>query len=235
MEYTSRANQAVSKATTDVRAAFIVRTYLHLLGAICAFTALEVVFFKTGIAARLRDLLMGSQLSWLVTIGVFMAVGVLGSSMARKANSLSSQYIGLTIYVVAEAIIFAPLLYIANYYSGADIIANAAFVTLIGFGGLTAIAFTSRKDFSGLGPYLKWGMFCALGLMVASLIFGFDLGIIFSGAMIILAGGYILYQTSSVMRSYPTTHHVSASLELFASVALMFWFVLRLLMSLSRD
>jgi FtsH-binding integral membrane protein len=237
MEYTSRANQAaaVSSATLDVRAAFITKTYVHLFGAIVAFTGIEVAFFKLGIAEQIYSLLLSTSYSWLLALGAFMIVGTLGSSMARKANSVTSQYTGLGIYVVGEAIIMAPLLLMANAISGADIIANAAFVTLIGFAGLTAIAFTSRRDFAGLGPYLKWAGFCAIGLVIASLLIGFDLGIIFSGAMIVLAGGYILYQTSAIMRTYPTTHHVSASLELFASVALMFWYVLRLLMSLSRD
>lgn len=237
MEYTSQANQAmaVSNAEVDVRAAFITKTYMHLFGAIAAFTALEVALFKLGIAAQITDLVFSSRFGWIMALGGFMLVGSLGSSMARKATSVGSQYTGLGIYIVGEAIIMAPLLFMAKLYSGAEIIGNAAFVTLIGFAGLTAIAFTSRRDFTGLQPYLKWAGFCALGLIIASLLIGFDLGVVFSGAMIVLAGGYILFQTSTIMRTYPTTHHVSASLELFASVALMFWYVLRLLMSFSRD
>lgn len=48
--------------------------------------------------------------------------------------------------------------------------------------------------------------------------------------MLVLAGGAILYDTAKIMRYYPVDRHVAASLELFASVALMFWYVLRILM-----
>ena len=237
MEYTSQANLAdpVQNAGTDERAQFIIKTYTHLLGAILAFTGLEVLFFKSGFALQLTELIMGSSYGYLLAMGAYMLVGAMGSGMARRASSMGAQYMGLAIYIVATTIFFAPLLYLANYYSGEDIIANAAWITLIGCGGLTAVAFKSRRDFTGIGPYLMWGSFCALGLIVASLLMGFQLGVLFFSAMIVLAGGYILHDTSKIMRHYPTTHYVSASLELFASVALMFWYVVNLLMSLSRD
>jgi len=234
MEYTNQAVLPVSEAGTDVRAQFIIKTYTHLLGAILAFVGLEVLFFKSGLAYKFTEIVMGSTFSWLLVLGAFMLVGALASSLARKAQSPAAQYAGLGIYVLAETIIFAPLLCIANLYSGLEIIGNAAAITMVGFLGLTAVAFKSRRDFSGLGPYLMWGSFCAIALIVASILMGFQLGILFFSAMIVLAGGYILKQTSTMMRTYPTTHYVSASLELFASVALMFWYVLRLLMSL-RD
>ena len=49
-----------------------------------------------------------------------------------------------------------------------------------------------------------------------------------------VACGTILYSTSKVMHDYQTDQYVAASLELFAAVALLFWYVLRLLMSLQR-
>ncbi|MGC4064189.1 MAG: Bax inhibitor-1 family protein [Polyangiaceae bacterium] len=64
--------------------------------------------------------------------------------------------------------------------------------------------------------------------------FGFQLGTFFSVLMVGFAGAAILYDTSAVMRDYPTDRYVGAALQLFASVALMFWYVLRIFMS-SRD
>jgi len=46
-----------------------------------------------------------------------------------------------------------------------------------------------------------------------------------------LAGAAILFDTSNILRTYPEDRYVSAALQLFASVALMFWYVLRLFMS----
>jgi FtsH-binding integral membrane protein len=140
------------------------------------------------------------------------------------------QYLGLGLYVVAESIIFLPLLYIAMIYTSPEVIPTAAILTLGLFAGLTGTVFITRKDFSFLRGILMVGGFVAMGLIVCAIMFGFELGTIFSVAMIGLAGGYILYYTSAVMKHYRTDQHVAAALALFAAVALMFWYVLRLLM-----
>ncbi len=225
----------VAHAEVGDRATFITRTYLHLLGAVLALVGLEVVFFKTGFAQSFAEFALGGRYTWLAVLGGFMLLGTVASSMARRAGSLAAQYAGLSLYVVGEAIILAPLLYLGFAYGGGELVSSAAQITGIAFAGLTAIVVWSRRDLSGMAPYLRWGGFCAMGLIVASILFGFQLGILFFCAMIVLAGGYILHTTSAVMQHYPTTHHVSAALELFAAVALMFWYVLQLLMSLSRD
>jgi FtsH-binding integral membrane protein len=66
---------------------------------------------------------------------------------------------------------------------------------------------------------------------VASILIGFNLGLIFSGAMVVFAAGAILYQTSNVARYYRTDQYVAAALALFASVALLFWYVLRIFLA----
>jgi FtsH-binding integral membrane protein len=76
--------------------------------------------------------------------------------------------------------------------------------------------------------------FAALGVIVGSAIFGFHLGVIFCGAMILLMAGYVLYQTSLVMQYYPPNAHVSAALMLFSTIATLFWYVLQLVMEMNR-
>ena len=49
-----------------------------------------------------------------------------------------------------------------------------------------------------------------------------------------VAGAAILYDTSNVIHHFPQDRYVAAALTLFASVALIFWYVLRLFMG-SRD
>jgi hypothetical protein len=107
-------------------------------------------------------------------------------------------------------------------------------MTLGMFGGLTLIVFVTRKDFSWMRSILVIAGFVAMGLIVCSILFGFELGTIFSAAMIALASGYILYYTSNVMHHYRTDQHVAAALTLFAAVALLFYYILRLLMQLRR-
>ena len=218
----------VSTLDVDSRATFINRTYQHLLGSIVAFAAIEVYLFTSGIAEKMARVMLGG--SWLLVLGGFMVVSWLASRAAHRSESLTTQYAALSGFIVAEAIIFVPLLYMAQ--SVADgVIQSAALVTLLGFAGLTAVAFVTRKDFSFLGGLLRWGGMLALVLIVAGVIFGFQLGTFFSVAMIGLAGASILWDTSNVLHHYPKDRYVGAALQLFASVALMFWYVLRLFMS----
>lgn len=221
----------VAQLGVNARAAFITRTYTHLLGAIFGFILIEMALFSSGLALVIARAMLGT--SWLVVLGGFLIVSWFARSLARNSTSVGAQYGALAAFVVAEAIIFVPILAIAQSIAP-DIIESAATVTLLGFSGLTAVAFYTRKDFSFLGSLLAWGGIAALVLIVASVLFGFQLGTFFSVGMIALAGAAILYDTSNVLHYYPEDRHVSASLELFASVALMFWYVLRLFMS-SRD
>jgi uncharacterized protein len=222
-------------ASPDVRAAFIRRTYQHLAMAILAFVALEFVFFKTGIAAALASVMLGGSYSWLMVLGGFMVVSWVAEKWARAATSRSTQYLGLGLYVVAEAIIFVPLLAYAVAFSSKDTIPIAAVITGLLFLGLTVTAFTTRKDFSFLGGILKVGGCVALGIIVCSILFGFNLGLIFASVMVVFASAAILYSTSRVIHDYNADQHVAASLSLFASVALLFWYVLRILISLSSS
>lgn len=215
----------VSGLGVDARATFVMRTYSHLLGAILVFTAIEAFLFMTGAAEAIARVLLSG--SWLLVLGAFMIVGWLASRTAHNTASKPAQYAALGGFVLAQAIIFVPLLFIAQLYAPGAI-QSAAVVTLLGFTGLTAVVFYTRKDFSFLGSVLRWGFIVAIVLIVAGVLFGFELGTFFSVAMIALAGGAILYDTSNVLHHYPEDRYVAASLELFASVALMFWYVLRL-------
>ena len=219
----------VAALGSDARAAFITRTYLHLFGAMLLFAGIEVFLFQSGLAFPIANALL--SVSWLVVLGGFVIVSWFASRAAHRAESPAAQYAALGGFVLAEAIIFVPLLYIAASIAGPGVITSAAWVTLLGFTGLTAVVVFTRKDFSFLGGLLKWAFIVALVAIVAGVLFGFELGTWFSVGMIALAGAAILYDTSNVLHHYPEDRHVAAALELFASVALMFWYVLRLMMN----
>ena len=226
-------SQPVAVGEMDVlsRATFISRTYAHLVAAIGAFTLLEVAYFRSGVAETIAGSLLG--VSWLLVIGGFVVVSWLASRVAHVAQSKVAQYAALAGFVVAESIIFVPLLFLANRVAPGAI-TSAAVVTFFGFAGLTVVVFLTRKDFSFLRGLLFWGGISALVLIAAGAIFGFALGTYFSVAMVVLAGGAILYDTSNVLHHYPEDRYVAAALELFASVALLLWYVLRLFLSFSR-
>ena len=173
--------------------------------------------------------------SWLFVLGAFIGVSWLADEWAHSDASPQTQYMGLGLYVLAEAVIFLPLLYAATYFSSPDVIPAAGMITAMLFGGLTFTAFTTGKDFSFLCGILAIGGFIALGVILASILFGFSLGIVFSTVMVAFAAGAIMHGTSNIMRHYRPEQHVAASLALFASVALLFWYVLQIVMSFSGD
>ena len=228
------AHLPAAQAPAAARAEFIRQTYLHLAGAVIAFMAVLYVILSSGMGETLSRTLLGTRFGWLLVLGGFMAVGWVAQRWAESATSPAMQYAGLGLYVVAEAIIFTPLLFRAASMFGPQIILEAGIYTAMIFGGLTFTVFMTKKDFSFMRSALTIAGFAAMGVIVASILFGFTLGSLFAGAMILLAAGYILYSTSNVLHHYPVGSHVAASLQLFASVALLFFYVLRLLMSLRR-
>ena len=220
------------RASSTERGAFIVKTYVHLLFAIIAFILLETMIQLTPIGVGMLNLIgSAGNFGWLLVLGAFMLVSTVANKWAHSNTSLGMQYAGLGLYVVAEALIFAPLIAIALYYQGTSVILSAAGATAFIFAGLTAVVFVTRKNFSFMGPFLGVMGMCAMALIVLSILFGFNLGIFFIVAMIALASGYILYSTSKIMHEYHTSQYVAASLSLFAAVALLFWYILQLFMS----
>jgi FtsH-binding integral membrane protein len=186
------------------------------------FILLEAYLMISGAGLAIAQTMLGGRFSWFLVLAGFIGVSMLAQWWANSQTSKPLQYMGLALYVVAEAIIFVPLLFMAAIRSGGmEVIAQAGFVTVGLFLGVTAV----------LGPILAIGGFVALGFIAAGLIFGFGLGNIFAFAMVAFAGGAILYDTSNILHRYNTNQHVAASLSLFASVALLFWYILRIFSS----
>ena len=230
MQQTVQHYTPVAELDTQSRSAFIWRVYSHVAVSILGFGAIETYLFESGLALELARRMLG--VNWLLILGAFMIVGWLASHVAHRVESKPMQYLALAGFVLAEAIIFVPMLYMAISLEP-GIIESAVGVTLLGTAGLTAVALVTRKDFSFLRGILVWGGILALVAIVSSVLFGFQMGTWFSVAMIGFAGAAVLYDTSNILHHYPEDKHVAAALELFASIALMFWYVLRLF--LSRD
>jgi len=219
----------VAKSTDVEKASFYKKTYLHVALAILAFIGVETVLLKV-VPEQLIVAMFAQRFAWLLIIGVFWLASVLAAKWSLS-QSKSTQYMGLGFYVLLEAVIFLPLIYIAMVYSGAQVIFQAATLTVAMFAGISAVAFTSKRDFSFLRNIIVIGGFISLGLIVGGMLFGFNLGLWFSVGMVILASATILYQTSKLKDSYATNQYVGASLQLFASIMLLFWYILSILMS----
>lgn len=222
-----------AQAVPSERTTFIQRTYLHLAGALAAFVGLEAVLLMSGAAKPIVETMYGNgKAGMLVLMIAFIGGGYLARWWAHASPSRAMQYTGLALYVVLQAIIILPLLYIAaTYFKDAYLIQKAGLMTAGLFIGLTTAVFVTKADFSWLRTALVVLSWVALLTIVAGMFFGgFTLGLWFSAAMIALASGWIVYDTSNILHHYPTTHYVGAALELFASVALLFFYILRFMM-----
>jgi FtsH-binding integral membrane protein len=169
---------------------------------------------------------------WFLMLGGFMLVTYQAEKMAINSHERSKQYLGFGLYIIAEAFIFIPLIFIAMSIAedgGFEILNQAAILTLSVFSGLSAVVLLTKKDFSFLRSGLAIGFFIALGLIIAGTLFGFNLGLWFSVGMVVLASGSILYQTSNMVHKYSEDQYVAASLGLFASLMLLFWYILSIL------
>jgi FtsH-binding integral membrane protein len=226
----------VAAQPIEARTAFIRATYGHLAGAIAALAVLEALLLSIpGIDRTVLGILATSPYMWLVVMGAFMFVSHIANKWAMSSTSKNTQYLGLGVYVAAEALFLLPLLIFAKLKMGGSslLIYQAGGATLAIFLALTFIAFTTKKDFSFLGGMLKIGGMIALGVIVVAIVFpgALTLGLWFSIAMVVFAAGYILYNTSNIIHHYNTDQYVAAALGLFASVVLLFWYILRIFMS----
>jgi FtsH-binding integral membrane protein len=217
----------VAQLAVEDRSTFIWKCYAHVVGAVLAFAAVSAYLYSSGISEAIAAPMLGN---WFLVLGAFILVGWGASHTAHRVQSTAAQYAALAVFVVAEAIIFAPLLLVAELKAPGTV-DSAAGVAVLGSVGLIATAMITRKDFSFLRGLLVWGFFIAIAIIISGALFGFALGTWFSVAMIGFAGAAVLYDTSNILHHYPQDKYVAASLQLFASIALMFWYILQLFMS----
>ncbi|MEN8816123.1 MAG: Bax inhibitor-1 family protein [Nonlabens sp.] len=229
--------EALSHVTDDIRADFYKKTYGHVAAAVLLFVVLETLLLQV---QPLVDFMfsLAQGWTWLLVLGAFMWATSYAEKKAHTSHDRNQQYLGLGLIVLAYAVIFLPLISIAlqyqQYYEGSsesNLLSQAAFVTLSLFAALSAVVLVTKKDFSFLKSILTVGFIIAIGFIIAGMIFGFDLGLFFSGAMVVLAAGTILYQTSNLVHEYHTDQYVGAAVGLFSSLMLLFWYILQIFMS----
>ena len=218
----------------DDRGEFVVKVYQHVAAAVAAFVGFEALLFMTGIAERMYEFFFASGGRWLLLLGGVMIGNWFVTNAARDFGNPARQYGSLLATAALEALIFAPFLGILIGTGASSDIWIAGAITAVSFVALTIVGMTTKKDLSFMRPMMMWGGIVAIGLIVAAAIFGFQLGVWFSAAMIGLMGATIIYQTQHIIRQYPVWAHVGAALALFSSLMTLFWYVLRLVSQLRR-
>ena len=222
----------VADAPAADRAAFFRRTYGLVAAAFGAFAVTLYALFVSGIADTFMRSIAGVGSWGMLGVMVLFWVGTTAAqSLAFNRASRTSQYAGLGLYVLLQAIIFVPLIYYTSYVTKGnpgEILIPACMATGALVIALTAVVFMTNMDFSFLKVAIVIGSICALGIIIVSLFAGWSLGAWFSIAMIVLMATVILYQTNEVKNTMETDQHVAAAFVLFSSFVTLLFYVIRL-------
>ena len=125
----------------------------------------------------------------------------------------------------------------ALYNVGPSIAAEAFALTAITFAGLSLYVVYSRKDFSFMSGFLMTGLIVVIvgGLLNMFFIQSGMMHFVMSGASVLLFSGFILYDTSNILRYYGTDEYVSATLALYLDILNLFIALLSILGIMSDD
>lgn len=168
---------------------------------------------------------------WIALI--LMLGGVMGAQAVRHQPGVN--LFALFAFTMLTGVVISPLLYIVNQNNPASII-QAGVLTVGIFGGLTAYAFISKRDFSFLRGMLVTGLIVIIlaGLLNVLLVGSLGLGFAVAVATLLLFAGFVLYDTSNIIRRYPTNEYVAGALSLYLDAFNIFLALLRILNSGGR-
>lgn len=251
---------AVATLGVSDRVSFLRKTYGHLGVSLLVFAGLTAALFKFApqLTWKLSTMFGTGMVSMLILCAVLVFLMYGAERLAAHSTSRAMQYAGLGLGIALQTFMLMPLIWVLmlkfSSFSPAEVLAiraghmvpalnglaaeiliQAVVITMVIFVGLTAVVFITKKDFSFMRGALVVASFGAIGVIFASILFGFTLGALFSGFIVLLMAGYILYETSAIMKDYPPTAHVVAALVLFVTIATMFRAILRILISLRGD
>lgn len=221
--------QMASQAMPAERVQFIQKTYLHLIGAIMATIATMFLFAFSPLYAPAMNFLFAQAggMGWLVVLVVFMFGTGFCERLAHRPSK-TAQFTGLGLMVLLFSFILSLPVAFAVASGGAEVIIQALMITFFTLAALTVMVFKSGIDFSILRTGLVVGGVLVLVAIVAAIVFGFSLGLGFVILMVGYMAAMITYQTSEIYHKYNVDQHVGAATGLYASVGILFWYVLHL-------
>ena len=153
------------------------------------------------------------------------------ASFAARKPGLNM--VALFSFTTVSGLTLGPLL----YQVGPSIAAEAFALTAITFAGLSMYVVYSKKDFSFMSGFLMTGLIVLVvgGLLNMFFIQSGMMHFVMSGASVLLFSGFILYDTSNIMRYYGTDEYVSATLALYLDVLNLFIALLSILGIMGRE
>jgi modulator of FtsH protease len=171
-------------------------------------------------------MIAAAQHPWIMLI--VMIGAVMGTQAVRHVPRVN--LIALFGFTTLTGVIISPLLYIIGRSNPASIF-QAGVLTVGIFGGLTAYVFISNRDFSFLRGMVTVGLIVVIlaGLLNVLFVGSIGLGFGLAVATLLLFAGFVLYDTSNIIRRYPTNEYVSGALALYLDALNIFLALLRIL------
>lgn len=159
--------------------------------------------------------------------------GVMGAQAVRHVPGVN--LLALFAFTTLTGIIISPAIAIYTQLNPASIL-EAGVLTVGIFGGLTGYVFVSKKDFSFLRGMVVTGLIVLIlaGVLNLFLVGSSALAFGISCAALLLFSGFVLYDTSNIIRRYPTNEYVQGALALYLDAFNIFLALLRILNAGSR-
>jgi FtsH-binding integral membrane protein len=222
----------VVDAEQDVRLAFVRRVYGLLSIQLFVTFIMSVIMYSVSSV----NLFVRSSPGLTIVISLVSLIAVIAIHFNRRKHPHNLILLGIFTlimgYMVGASVIQYDLV----------IVLEAALTTVIVFGSLTAYTLLSKRDFSGMGPFLFAGL---VGLIAASLIqiivaFAFgafnpwvDFGLSLLGTFIF--SGYIIFDTYMIFNRMSPEDYVPATLELYLDIINLFLHLLRIFAKLQGN
>lgn len=210
-----------AEATVGDRIAFIRKVYALFFAA--TLFAIGGVFLGFAFPPLMILAVEHPIIMFIVMIG-----GVMGAQAVRHVPGVNLA--ALFGFTTLTGVIISPVLYVIGRTNPSSIL-QAGVMTVAIFGGLTAYVFISRRDFSFLRGMVTVGLVVVICAGLTNILFVGSLGLGFaiSAAALLLFAGFVLYDTSNIIRRYPTNEYVAGALSLYLDAFNIFLALLRIL------
>jgi len=222
-------------AALDSRMAFVRRTYAHLLGELVGVALVVMVALRTPALASVGIALMSR---WFLYIIAVFGLSLVTRAMLDGRRSIGVQYAAAGLWVFFLGLLVTPLAMIVKQYTGSyAVLGEGAILTGCVFTGITAYAFFTKKNFSFLGGALSMISLLVVGIGLVAYFFGGlggSGGLVYSCVMVLLLGGWVLYDTSKVLHRRHVSEHVAASVDLLVDLVYMFMYIVMILLRSRR-
>ena len=218
--------QTAAQATIEERAGFIRKVYaLFFIGTLFAVGGVLLGFMFPPL------LVFALQHPFVMFFA--MLGGVMGAQAVRHVPGVN--LVALFGFTTLTGLVISPLMALVAQTNPASLV-QAGVLTVGIFGALTVYAFVSKKDFSFLRGMVVTGLVVVIlaGLLNIFLIGSSAFAFAVAAATLLLFAGFVLYDTSNIIRRYPVNEYVQGALALYLDAFNIFLALIRILNAGSR-